>query len=289
MQKKLLRFTTYPLVFGACAAGIIWIDISHLPLWPWATLIALTGTVCVGLLERLAPCQRGWLQSQGDVATDVWHNIVNLSLIQFASFVLFTWTAEVPAEWRLWPSSRPYAAQLLIVALVLDASLYAMHRLSHSVEWLWRLHAPHHSPERLYWLNGERRHPLHALLLAAPGLAILALLATPQHLIAVWFAILTVHLAFQHSNLDYTLGPLRKWLGVAEVHRWHHKREFEDAQVNYGEFLMVWDRLFGTFYDVSRLVEKDELGLRDLHFPRDYWGQLRYPFAGFSGDAHAAR
>lgn len=289
MLKKLIRFTAYPLVFGACAASIILIDVRHLPLWPWTTLIALAGAVLVGLLERLAPYERSWLQSHGDVVTDLVHNAVNLSLIQFASFVLFTWTAEVPAEWRLWPASWPYAAQLLVVALVLDASLYAMHRVSHAVEWLWRLHAPHHSPERLYWLNAERRHPLHALVLAAPGLAILALLATPQHLIAVWFAILTVHLAFQHSNLDYTLGPLRKWLGVAEVHRWHHKREFEDAQVNYGEFLMVWDRMFGTFYDVNRRVKKDELGLRDRSFPGDYLGQLRYPFAGFLGDARAQR
>ena len=85
-------------------------------------------------------------------------------------------------------------------------------------------------------------------------------------------------IAIQHSNLDYTLGPLRKWLGVAVVHRWHHKREFEDAQVNYGEFLMIWDRLFGTFFDVDRRIEADDPGLRDRAFPRDYWGQLTYPF-----------
>ncbi|WP_422822321.1 sterol desaturase family protein [Vreelandella nanhaiensis] len=34
-----------------------------------------------------------------------------------------------------------------------------MHRASHRIGWLWRLHAPHHSAERLYWLNGKRRHP----------------------------------------------------------------------------------------------------------------------------------
>ena len=281
MLKTVIRFAAYPFVFGACAAGIILIDLHNLPLWPWATVLALTGAITVGLLERIAPYQQKWLQSHGDLATDLWHNFVNLSLIQFASFVLFTWTASVPTAWKLWPSGWPYAAQLLIVAVILDLSLYAMHRVSHQVDWLWRLHAPHHSPERLYWLNGERRHPLHALLLAAPGFAILALLAAPQNLIAVWFAILTVQLAFQHSNLDYTLGPLRKWLGVAEVHRWHHKREFEDAQVNYGEFLMIWDRLFGTFYDVDRRVQANELGLRDRAFPSGYWGQLKYPFAGW--------
>lgn len=81
-----------------------------------------------------------------------------------------------------------------------------------------------------------------------------------------------MHLSFQHANLDYTLGTLRKWLGVAKVPRGHHKREFEDAQVKYGEFLMIWDRLFGTFFDADRRVEADELGLPDHVFPHDHWG-----------------
>jgi sterol desaturase/sphingolipid hydroxylase (fatty acid hydroxylase superfamily) len=284
MLKKLIRLSSYPLILGICAAGIILLDFHNDRLWPWSTLIALAGVLAVGLLERFAPFEPRWLQTQDDVLTDLWHNFINLSLIQFASVVLFVWTDSVPTDWRLWPTDWPFAAQLLIVAVILDLSLYVMHRLSHDVNWLWKLHAIHHSPERLYWLNGERRHPVHALLLAAPGLTLLAIVAAPQNLIAIWFAILTVHLAFQHSNLDYTLGPLRKWLGVAEVHRWHHKREFEDAQVNYGEFFMIWDRLFGTFYAVERRVNADELGLRDRTFPRTYWGQLKYPF---TTDSHA--
>lgn len=47
-----------------------------------------------------------------------------------------------------------------------------------------------------------------------------------------------MHLAFQHSNLGYRVGPLGLLIGVAEAHRWHHKREHEDAQVNYGDFWM---------------------------------------------------
>ncbi|WP_454909522.1 sterol desaturase family protein [Variovorax gossypii] len=105
-----------------------------------------------------------------------------------------------------------------------------MHRVSHAVPWLWRLHAPHHSAERLYWLNGDRRHPLHAALMAAPGLTVLFAMGTPSELVAAWLAILVVHLTFQHSNLDYSLGPMRHLIGVAETHRWHHKRDFEDAQ-----------------------------------------------------------
>lgn len=155
-----------------------------------------------------------------------------------------------------------------------------MHRLSHRVEWPWRMHTIHHSAERLYWLNGERRHPLHAAIMAGPGLVLLALLAAPQQLIAVWFAILTVHLAFQHANLDYTIGQLRGWIGVAEIHRWHHKRDFEDAQVNFGEVFLIWDRLFGTYYDAPSVVTTGDVGLGDRTFLTTYWQQLVWPFHG---------
>ncbi|EOY6419643.1 sterol desaturase family protein, partial [Pseudomonas aeruginosa] len=72
----------------------------------------------------------------------------------------------------------------------------------------------------------------------------------------------TVHLAFQHSNLDYSLGWLRRVIGVAETHRWHHKRDFEDAQVNFGEFLLVWDQLLGTFYDSASKPSRGHAEIR---------------------------
>ncbi len=55
------------------------------------------------------------------------------------------------------------------------------------------------------------------------------------------------HTGFQHANLDYTVGALRRWLGTAEVHRFHHKRDYSEAEVNFGEVFMIWDRLFGTY------------------------------------------
>jgi len=67
-------------------------------------------------------------------------------------------------------------------------------------------------------------------------------------------------------------------LGGAEVHRWHHKRDYEDAQVNFGEFWMVWDVLFGTFLDQPQRIDRDDVGLRERDMPSDYLGQLMWPF-----------
>lgn len=167
------------MIFGACAIGIILLDLTSLPLWPRSALIALAGAVTVGSLKQYAPFEPRWLQSHGDLVADLWHNFVNLSLIQFASFVLFAWTVNVPFAWRLLPADWSFAAQLLIVAVVLDLSLYAMHCVSHTAGRSWRLHATHHRPERLYKLKSERCHPLRAPLLSAPNLTIPVFVAAP--------------------------------------------------------------------------------------------------------------
>lgn len=272
----LIRWGSYPLIFGG-SATLLLSQLQHgIPAWPASLPIVALALLAVALLERLQPFRRAWLEDHDDSLTDFIHLLVNLSLIQFGSLLL-----GLSGPWfslELFPRTWPWWAQLLLVALLIDFGLYLMHRASHRFAWLWRLHAPHHSSERLYWVNGERRHPLSALLLAGPGLLLLALLGAPAQLSATWFALLTVHLAFQHANLDYDLGPLRRLLAVAQMHRWHHKRDFEDAQVNFGEFLLIWDRLLGSYHDSAERLGDAAVGLHERDYPRGYLGQLLRPF-----------
>jgi sterol desaturase/sphingolipid hydroxylase (fatty acid hydroxylase superfamily) len=87
-----------------------------------------------------------------------------------------------------------------------------------------------------------------------------------------------VHLAFQHANLDYSLGPLRHLFGVAQTHRWHHKRDYEDAQVNFGEWLMLWDHLFRTYRQPPGRIGQGDVGLDSRDAPSTYHRQLLRPF-----------
>jgi sterol desaturase/sphingolipid hydroxylase (fatty acid hydroxylase superfamily) len=66
-------------------------------------------------------------------------------------------------------------------------------------------------------------------------------------------------------------------LGVAEVHRWHHKREYEDAQVNFGEFWMIWDHVFGTYRYQKNGVRAGEVGMKES-MPITYIAQIKWPF-----------
>lgn len=271
----LVRYGAYPAVMAMVILCVAVAPSRDIPL-AWLAGVVACGLIAVALLERWFPFNRQWEESDQDFPADVPHAIVNLVVMHAAVLVFVLLRAGIDWQGLWWPSDWPYLAQVFLAGLPLDLSLYAVHRLSHRYGFLWRLHSIHHSSRRLYWLNGERRHPLHAALMAGPGLLILGVLGTSAEVVGGWFAILAVHLAFQHANFDYRVGPLRYLLGVAELHRWHHRERFEDAQVNYGEFWLVWDHFFGTFYQPSSAL--GGVGIEGDPVPHRYDEQLVYPF-----------
>ncbi len=276
-----IRWGSYPLIFLGCALLQLQILSQGLPYWPLTPLVATVGIVLIALLERVKPYEVVWNSDHDDTAVDILHAAFSLTLI-FAVVEVSTISRtllpdKVLSIASVWPSESPIWIQVLLAGAIIDFGLWFMHWLSHKNEFLWRLHTLHHSSERLYWLNGERRHPVSALLLASPGLSVAIVLGAPAALIGCWFAIIAVHLAFQHSNLDYSVGKFRSILGVAEIHRWHHKREYEDAQVNFGEFWMIWDQLFGTYKYHKVGVRAGEVGMHES-MPTGYIKQLQWPF-----------
>lgn len=280
LLKPLIRTTSYPLIAGGAALLLTYLASIDVAYWPLFPLVVAVGITLVALMERVAPYEPDWNRDHdGDTVADALHLFVSYLLIQSSVAIAFGLRDWLPADWALWPQQTPMWMQVLLAGLILDLGLYTMHRASHASGFLWRLHAIHHSPERLYWLNGGRRHPLSALVLAGPGLTVLFLLGATPIAVGAWLSFMSVQLAFQHANLDYRLGPLRHLLCVAEMHRFHHKRDFEDAQVNFGEVFLIWDRLFGTFHDAPRSPGKGEVGLHGNTIPNNYGAQLAWPFA----------
>ncbi|MEC9357464.1 MAG: sterol desaturase family protein [Sinimarinibacterium flocculans] len=277
-MKPAVRYLSYPAVMGGLALTLVVLAASGVAYWPVFPLLVVAGMAVVALLERLAPFEPDWNRDHdGDTRVDVLHLLVSHALIQISvagAFGLRLWVPQWPP---LWPAAAPMWAQVLVTGAIMDLGLYLMHRASHASGFLWRLHAIHHMPERLYWLNGGRRHPLSALVLAGPGLTVLLALGATPIAVGAWLGIMSVHLAFQHANLDYRLGPFRHLLGVAEMHRWHHKRDFEDAQVNFGEVFLIWDRIFGTHHDAPHSPARGEVGLNEADIPTTYIGQLLWP------------
>jgi len=245
-------------------------------------------TVCAALLvlagERVLPRFRSWQRSHGDVRVDLAHLVsvtLTAALVQLAVLALVLPLQASLARTlgsTLWPTGWPWLAQLPLALVVAELPKYWVHRLEHTTDLLWRIHATHHSAPRLYWLNAARFHPLDIALDTLVGLAPLVLLGAGPELLALFALVSAVHGYFQHANLELRLGPLNYFFSMAELHRWHHSKCLDEANHNYGQNLIVWDPVFGSFFWPGR-EPPEEIGLADLpRFPTRFWAQLASPF-----------
>jgi sterol desaturase/sphingolipid hydroxylase (fatty acid hydroxylase superfamily) len=70
---------------------------------------------------------------------------------------------------------------------------------------------------------------------------------------------------------------LHRVVMTPQVHRIHHARAPELAFSNYAGVFPIWDVLFGTFQDPTR-VEPDAFGIENDSMPASLWGQIAAPF-----------
>ena len=248
--------------------------------------VAIFGTMLiVGLLERLYPQYHAWLRSHRDVPTDIAHALT-IGTLAGALPPGLRLAGIGAAEWLngrvgvgLWPTSWPWLAQLPLALVAAELPKYWHHRLTHEVPLLWRYHALHHSAPRLYFLNAARFHPIDIAIDTSVGLAFILVLGCPVEVIALLGTVSAVHGYFQHANLRTRIGWLNYVFSMAELHRWHHSRKLEEANHNYGQNVIFWDLVFGTFYWPRDREPPEAIGLPGLAaFPMTYLRQLASPF-----------
>lgn len=259
-----LRRLAFPLLFGAAGVVAWW---AHAPAnagWLMPLLVAAVGLAAFGL-ERVIPFETSW-NAGSDTPSD---------LAYLASTAVFAhvgeavaWSAAIAVASQLplvdgaWPRDWPVIAQVGLALAVGDLLPYLYHRASHESQgFLWRVHAVHHAPERLYSLNFARFHPLNAALTAGLTLAPLVALGAEPTILFVAGVLHNAHGVLSHANVDFRLGPLNAVFSMAELHRWHHARDPALANGNYGATVSIWDWVFGTRRNPGRRVPHDGVGL----------------------------
>lgn len=167
--------------------------------------------------------------------------------------------------------------QAVEVIVVADLGFYGAHRLFHTVPWLWRFHAVHHSIEELDWLAAARVHPLDQIVTKGASMLPLYALGFSMEAVGVFAGIYLWHSLLLHANVRLDFGPLRRIVASPLFHRWHHANEPAGRNVNFAGQLAVIDWLFGTLsLPRGRLPERYGI---DEAVPPGYLAQLRYPFS----------
>ena len=279
MLKKTFKYLMYPTFMVIASASIIILLERGINPYLATVPVIIAFAIAILLIEKKYPYEKDWVKSKGDFNLDSIHYFVNYGIKLIAQF-LFVYLVSNFLFLEIFPVHYPFYAQVLLALIIIDFFLFLGHWISHKSKFLWSFHAIHHSSLRLYWLNGEKRHPLHQIFEGSPGIIMCLIIGVPYLVIVGALSILAVNMMLQHCNIDYKVGFLKKVFSVAELHRWHHRTEYKEAQVNYGAFLIVWDILFGTYYDDPEVYHKvGEVGIaEEPNFPTDYLGQLLYPF-----------
>lgn len=138
--------------------------------------------------------------------------------------------------WALW----------LLTFVAIDLNFYCYHRASHRVRCLWAVHMNHHCSEEMNFTVSFRQAWL-APLTKIPFFAALPLLGFDPTITVVAGVASTLWGVVGHTRWIGKLGPLEWLLNTPSHHRVHHGSNPEYIDKNYGNLLIVWDRLFGTF------------------------------------------
>ena len=248
--------------------------------------ISLATLLLVAVMERILPYQREWNRSHGDLRTDSLYFLTEIvvgglmaPLLGMLTIIIGGWlSAQFGGS--LWPAHWPILAQVLLATVIREFFDYWAHRSMHHYHWLWRLHATHHSAQRVYWLNATRAHPGEIVYrFCVVWVLPLALLGVPKDVLALTTVAAIVADAFQHANIAIRLGPLSWIYSIGNLHRWHHSCDRREADTNYGNAYIFWDVIFGTRYLPADREPPEKVGLAGMEaFPKGFFAQWISPF-----------
>lgn len=148
----------------------------------------------------------------------------------------------------------------LVLLIAEDFIFYWLHRLEHTVRMFWAVHVTHHSSELFNFTVGFRSsvlQPLYRFVFFIP----LALFGFAPTDILIMFSATQIWGILVHTQFIKKMGWAEYVLVTPSHHRVHHASNARYLDKNMGMFLIVWDKLFGTFQ-----TELDEQSYQPIRY-----------------------
>ena len=229
----------------------------------WTIMAVGLGTILfVQLLELVFERHEGWRINGQELATDIFYVVFGYGVIGFLSDTLINSPLrEVKAELGIatpWLADLPFLVQVLVVMFTFEFGQYWMHRAMHNWHPLWLTHAPHHHVTQLNAMKGFIGNPIELFLIS---LGVIALLDVDMNALFAAFTTSGAIAIYAHANVKAD-PPI--WYGffftTIRNHSLHHTAlSYEDTRCNYGNSVIFWDRVFGTYKEgESAVVGQDD-------------------------------
>jgi sterol desaturase/sphingolipid hydroxylase (fatty acid hydroxylase superfamily) len=195
-----------------------------------------------------------------------------LTLSQMALDVATRWIPTYLAfnfcfQYRIFQWESPIMYWFWLIVLQ-DFFFYWIHRVEHSSRFFWAVHATHHSSEYFNLSVGFRSsvlEPVYRFIFYLP----LPFLGFEAKDIMLSFSITQIYGLLVHTQFISRI-PIYEWIFVTPSHhRVHHASNILYLDRNMGMFLIIWDRLFGTFQEEKEgiTIQYGLVAKKDLNGP----------------------
>jgi len=157
----------------------------------------------------------------------------------YVVILFFFWNqriTEISTPWIYW----------LTLLIAEDFIFYWLHRLDHAIRLFWAVHVTHHSSEKMNFTVGFRSsvlQPLYRFVYFIP----LAYLGFEPMDIVFMYSATQIWGILIHTEYINKMGFLEYFMVTPSHHRVHHASNALYLDKNMGMFLIIWDKMFGTF------------------------------------------
>ena len=248
----------------------------------WFLLDLLVMTLVFVPVERFWPLHPKQKTFRPEWTTDAFYFIAThlpaqlLTFLMVAPALLLTKYLAIPPL-QHFVQRWPYLAQLVAAIFVADFFQYCVHRMFHTVPFLWRFHAIHHSIKTLDWIAGSRSHFFDIVITRGLIMIPMMLVGFPQSVLAGYLVFVSFHATFCHTDFRPDAHWLERFLVTVRYHHWHHAADKNAVDVNFAIHFPILDRLFGTHY-LPKTAWPERYGLIDDSLPPGFFAQLLAPF-----------
>jgi len=279
MIDRIVSYSIFPVFITVSILFALYLQSIGIPNIVVTPTVVAPFVVVVIVLERLRPL-RNFVQRDFSLALEAMHFVFNFEFGYGLALLASRWLEQgvkktVPVYW---PTDWAVGYQLLLAIVLYEASSYWQHRLFHHRRKLWAFHALHHSGAHLDFIRAGRFHFVDFATVAFIAYLPLVILGAPDRVVTLLAVLVSILGLVHHGNVRQ-LTPI--WLDYVvctpAVHRQHHSMNRQECNANYGNTIMIFDMLFGT-YNKPRAPDPVSIGIEDDPLPERFWGQMTMPF-----------
>ncbi len=162
----------------------------------------------------------------------------------------------------------------IITFISIDLAGYWLHRWSHYNNFLWQTHLIHHSSEEFNLAVALRQSTTSFFEYGGFLLLPAAILGVPVEMITVGSFIHLYMQYWYHTQLINKMWILDRIIVTPSNHRVHHAMNPEYIDKNFGQILIIWDHLFGTYQKELEHIEP----VYGITVPVKTWNPLKIDF-----------